>query len=133
MPNTTYCYRAAVKSDTIPAEYGLYSATVTATTLEAGATPLPTPSVTPHPTPTATPGPTPDATPTPGPTPTDVDGDGVPNGSDNCPGNANAGQQDMDGDSIGDVCDPDADGDGIANNDEIAHGTDPLDDDSDDD
>lgn len=135
MPNTTYCYRAAVRGDTIPAEYGLYSATVTATTLEAGATPLPTPSVTPHPTPTATPDvtPTPDATPTPGPTPTDVDGDGVPNGSDNCPGNANAGQQDMDSDGVGDVCDPDADGDGIANNDEIAHGTDPLDADSDDD
>ena len=36
----------------------------------------------------------------------DYDGDGHNNGSDNCPCNANSSQQDCDGDSIGNVCDP---------------------------
>ena len=36
----------------------------------------------------------------------DVDGDGVPNTSDNCPGVGNADQADMDMDGLGDVCDP---------------------------
>ena len=43
----------------------------------------------------------------------DKDGDGVPNGEDNCPENSNPEQEDSDGDGVGDICDPDADGDGI--------------------
>ena len=35
----------------------------------------------------------------------DDDGDGVPNGSDNCPSVANSDQADCDGDGIGDACD----------------------------
>jgi hypothetical protein len=37
--------------------------------------------------------------------PGDSDGDGVPNGGDNCPGNYNPDQNDEDGDGDGDVCD----------------------------
>jgi len=45
----------------------------------------------------------------------DVDGDGVPNLSDNCPDTYNPGQEDGDGDGIGDVCDDctDSDNDGF--------------------
>ena len=47
----------------------------------------------------------------------DLDGDGVLNADDNCPGDANPGQADADGDGLGDVCDStpegdDGDGDG---------------------
>lgn len=42
----------------------------------------------------------------------DSDGDGIPDASDNCPTIYNPGQGDLDGDMIGDLCDPDADGDG---------------------
>ncbi len=41
----------------------------------------------------------------------DCDGDGIDNGIDNCPDEVNPGQLDTDGDSWGDVCDDDADGD----------------------
>lgn len=37
----------------------------------------------------------------------DSDGDGIPDVSDNCPSVSNAGQQDVDNDEIGDVCDTD--------------------------
>ena len=50
----------------------------------------------------------------------DADGDGVPDGNDNCPDTPNADQADGDSDGIGDVCDDcpndsdnDADGDGV--------------------
>lgn len=38
--------------------------------------------------------------------PADADGDGIVDGSDNCPSNANADQADADSDAKGDVCDP---------------------------
>lgn len=47
--------------------------------------------------------------------PPDVDGDGIPDESDNCPTVANPDQSDLDDDHIGDVCDADMDGDGVAN------------------
>jgi Thrombospondin type 3 repeat len=45
----------------------------------------------------------------------DSDGDGVLDGTDNCPTVANVDQRDIDDDGIGDVCDDDLDGDGTAN------------------
>ncbi len=43
----------------------------------------------------------------------DGDGDGIDDGVDNCPLDANADQADLDGDGQGDACDPDDDGDGV--------------------
>jgi hypothetical protein len=42
----------------------------------------------------------------------DRDGDGIPNDEDNCPDFPNPDQSDIDEDGIGDVCEPDSDGDG---------------------
>ena len=45
----------------------------------------------------------------------DADGDGVINALDNCVFTPNAAQADLDLDGLGDLCDPDRDGDGFAN------------------
>ncbi len=38
--------------------------------------------------------------------PDDIDGDGVPNATDNCPMDPNPGQENNDGDALGNICDP---------------------------
>jgi len=48
-----------------------------------------------------------------GPPASDKDADGVPDSSDNCPNDANAGQTDTDGDGKGNACDDDDDNDGV--------------------
>ena len=50
---------------------------------------------------------------------TDSDNDGIVDNQDNCPTNANPDQADLDNDNIGDACDPDIDGDGVVNTDDI--------------
>jgi hypothetical protein len=55
----------------------------------------------------------------------DNDGDGIPDGPDNCPLVANPDQADVDGDGIGDTCDADIDGDGFTNEEETAAGSNP--------
>jgi len=40
--------------------------------------------------------------------------DGIQDNMDNCPNVANTDQQNTDGDSMGDACDPDDDNDGVA-------------------
>lgn len=62
----------------------------------------------------------------------DGDGDGVADVFDNCPLVVNPDQVDTDRDGLGDVCD-DSDNDGLTDVEEIAHGTNPADPDSDDD
>lgn len=49
----------------------------------------------------------------PPPPPVDTDQDGIPDETDNCVDDANPGQEDLDGDWIGDVCDEDSDGDDV--------------------
>ncbi len=49
------------------------------------------------------------------PLPPDVDADGIPNEDDNCRLVGNVDQFDLDGDGLGDVCDPDLDGDWLRN------------------
>lgn len=55
----------------------------------------------------------------------DMDGDGVVDSGDNCVFDVNPDQSDLDGDSAGDACDPDIDGDGFSNREELFHGSDP--------
>lgn len=56
----------------------------------------------------------------------DTDGDTLIDALDNCPLVSNQDQSDVDGDLLGDVCDPDADNDGLLNTDEATWGSDPL-------
>jgi hypothetical protein len=63
----------------------------------------------------------------------DTDDDGVLDGQDICPTVPDPGQQDSDGDHLGNACDADDDNDGLFDWDEPAHGTNPFDPDSEDD
>ncbi len=56
----------------------------------------------------------------------DTDSDTVIDALDNCPLIPNTDQSDVDGDLLGDVCDPDADNDGLSNTDEAVWGSNPL-------
>ena len=56
----------------------------------------------------------------------DQDNDGLHEMYDNCPLDFNPEQEDMDGDGVGDLCDPDIDGDGVTNDQEAIDVTDPY-------
>lgn len=56
----------------------------------------------------------------------DFDHDGRPNAADNCPYNGNPGQEDVNGDGIGDLCAADVDGDGLTADIEAIRGTNPA-------
>ncbi len=56
---------------------------------------------------------------------TDTDGDSILDNEDNCPTVPNSDQNNLDGDLMGDACDPDIDGDGVANGSDLCAGT-PL-------
>jgi hypothetical protein len=62
-----------------------------------------------------------------GPCATDADGDGRPDTVDNCPAVSNAGQENLDGDALGDLCDADDDNDLVADVDEGPCSSDPVD------
>jgi hypothetical protein len=53
----------------------------------------------------------------------DVDSDGATDAWDNCPSLSNPAQTDTDGDSLGNVCDPDDDNDGLHDTPETNTGT----------
>ncbi len=56
----------------------------------------------------------------------DTDRDGRFNDADNCLEAANPGQENLDGDALGDACDDDRDGDGLGDGVEAAFGTNPA-------
>jgi gliding motility-associated-like protein len=57
----------------------------------------------------------------------DPDEDGLHELFDNCPQDYNPEQEDWDGDGVGDLCDPDIDGDGVPNTQEASDQTEPYD------
>lgn len=57
----------------------------------------------------------------------DQDSDGIPDDSDNCIADSNTDQANLDQDLVGNVCDSDIDGDGVANDIETTLGFDPED------
>ncbi|MDZ7784810.1 MAG: thrombospondin type 3 repeat-containing protein [Halioglobus sp.] len=61
----------------------------------------------------------------------DSDADTVSDYGDNCANLYNPGQEDLDGDDIGDSCDPDIDNDGLSNTEEDNIGSDPYNPDTD--